>query len=233
MNMVTIDKVKDWLLVLSDIYSENREYLTDLDSAIGDADHGINLERGFSAVRAEIERMSSGAGPGAAGAADSEVLAGTSGQTSDSFSYLFKSVSMTLIKTVGGASGALLGTFFLGISKAVKSEKEMDSRELVSVLEKGVEGIKMRGHAEEGDKTMLDTWLPALRAMEVEAVSGGSLAEILSAGLKSAEAGMNATKDMKALKGRASYLGERSIGHLDPGAVSSYLMIKAASEILR
>ncbi|MCP5515154.1 MAG: dihydroxyacetone kinase subunit L [Spirochaetales bacterium] len=221
MNMVTIDKVKDWLFALSDIYSENREYLTELDSAIGDADHGINLDRGFSAVRAEIEKMSSGGVQGAAG------------QSPDSFSSLFKTVSMTLIKTVGGASGALLGTFFLRISQAVKSEKEMDGRELVSLFEKGVEGIKMRGHAEEGDKTMLDTWLPALRAMGDAASSGGSTGEILSAGLKSAEAGMNATKDMKALKGRASYLGERSIGHLDPGAVSSCLMIKAASEILR
>ncbi|MDX9800521.1 MAG: dihydroxyacetone kinase subunit DhaL [Spirochaetia bacterium] len=225
--MVTIEKVKEWFLTLSDVYSKNREYLTDLDAAIGDADHGINLDRGFSAVRGEIEKMSSGG----TGAESGSGGAGESGYGS-SFPEFFRSVSMTLIKTIGGASGALLGTFFLEISRTVKAEKEMDGAKLVSALKAGVEGIKKRGHAQEGDKTMLDTWIPALRAMESEAASGGSVETILAAGLKNAEEGIGSTRSMIARKGRASYLGERSIGHLDPGAVSSYMMIKAAAKTL-
>ncbi len=204
--MVSCSDVKAWLLKLSEIYKENKEYLTELDSAVGDADHGINLERGFSAVKEDLEKK------------DFTLI-----------SDLLKAEAMVLIKTVGGASGPLLGTCFLQMSKTVSSDKIADGRELLNVFKAGLEGIKTRGHAVEGEKTMIDTWAPAVNAMEAAADS--SIADILEKAAKAAEKGMESTVDMIATKGRASYLGERSAGHLDPGAVSSCMMIKAAAEL--
>ncbi len=206
--MVTLGSVREWLIRLSEIYSENKNYLTDLDSAIGDADHGINLDRGFSAVRADIEK-----------------------NEYSSIRDLLKAEAMMLIKTVGGASGPLLGTFFLQMSKTVSSDDGIDGKEIVSLFRAGLEGIKMRGHAAEGEKTMIDTWSPAVSAMEEALSENCSVGEILSRGKEAAWAGMNSTIEMLATKGRASYLGERSIGHLDPGAASSFMMIKAACDL--
>ena len=206
--MVSCSDVKAWLIKLSEIYIEKKEYLTDLDSAIGDADHGINLERGFSAIKADLEK-----------------------KDYTSIKDLLKAEAMILIKTVGGASGPLLGTCFMHMSKRVSSETEMDAEEITSVFRAGLEGIKMRGHASEGEKTMIDTWSPAVGAMESSLAAGGSVSEILAKASEAAEKGMQSTVDMIARKGRASYLGERSAGHLDPGAASSCMMIKAAAEL--
>lgn len=212
--MIKCSELINWFYRLSGVYSENREYLTQLDAAIGDADHGINLDRGFTAVRTMLEQSS----PAACECAGSVPL-------------LLKNVSMTLIKTVGGASGPLYGTFFLKGSGAVGDAGEIDGKQLVEILEAGVEGIRMRGRAAEGEKTMLDALAPAVRAMKEEVHKNSSLDMVLLKGEEAAEKGMLATKEMKALKGRASYLGERSIGHIDPGAASAFLMIKAAREV--
>ena len=206
--MVSCSDVKAWLIKLSEIYREKKDYLTDLDSAIGDADHGINLERGFSAIKADLEK-----------------------KDYSSIKDLLKAEAMILIKTVGGASGPLLGTCFMHMSKIVSTENEINAEEIAALFRAGLEGIKMRGHAAEGEKTMIDTWSPAVTAMESSLAAGGSIAEILSKASEAAEKGMNSTVDMIARKGRASYLGERSAGHLDPGAASSCMMIKAAAEI--
>ncbi len=206
--MITSSDVKDWMIRLSEIFKENREYLTELDSAIGDADHGINLDRGFAAVKKDLES-----------------------REYTSVKTLLKSEAMVLIKTVGGASGPLLGTCFLQMSRSDVPENNLDGKDLAEIFKAGLEGIKTRGHAVEGEKTMIDTWSPAVKAMEASAAKGSPIEEILSEGARAAEKGMNSTIDMPAKKGRASYLGERSIGHLDPGAASSFMMIKAASEI--
>ena len=205
--MVSCSDVQAWLIKLSEIYTQKKEYLTDLDSAIGDADHGINLERGFSAIKKDIEN-----------------------KDYSTISELLKAEAMILIKTVGGASGPLLGTCFLQMSKASSSDNAADGKEIAALFRAGLDGIKMRGHAVEGEKTMIDTWSPAVSAME-EAAESGSIEDILAKGAEAAEKGMESTVDMLASKGRASYLGKRSIGHLDPGAASSFMMIKAAAEL--
>lgn len=205
--MVSCSDVKAWLSKLSEIYTDKKEYLTELDSAIGDADHGINLERGFSAIKKDLDN-----------------------KEYSSIAALLKAEAMILIKTVGGASGPLLGTCFLQMSKASVSDNAADAKEIAVLFRAGLDGIKMRGHAVEGEKTMIDTWSPAVKAME-EACEGGSVEEMLGKGAAAAEKGMKSTEDMLATKGRASYLGERSVGHIDPGAASSFMMIKAAAEL--
>jgi dihydroxyacetone kinase-like protein len=184
----------EWLDALQQVYAANKERLTELDSAIGDADHGTNMERGFTAVKTEL----------------------AAGAPADIRGILQK-VAAVLIRTVGGASGPLYGTFFLRASVAA-GDAELD---VLGFLQAGVEGVRQRGKADPGDKTMLDALLPALEAMR----SGG-----LDAAVKAAEAGMLATIPMQARKGRASYLGARSVGHQDPGATSAWLLLKTAAE---
>jgi dihydroxyacetone kinase-like protein len=193
------DQVLAWLDTLQRVYAENKERLTELDSAIGDADHGINMERGFTALKAEL----------------------TAGAPADIRGILQK-VAAVLIRTVGGASGPLYGTLFLRAAATVPAQAtEMDA---LAFFEAGIDGVRQRGKAEAGDKTMLDALLPALEAMR----NGG-----LDAAVAAAESGMLATIPMQARKGRASYLGARSIGHQDPGATSAWLMIKTAAEAWR
>ena len=196
------DKVLAWIAALQQVYAANRERLTELDSAIGDADHGINMDRGFTAVAAEI-----GANPPA------------------DIRTILQQTASILIRTVGGASGPLYGTFFLRAAAAVGGKTELQPADLTAVLRAGIDGVRQRGRAEPGDKTMLDALLPALSAME----QGANL----RSGAAAAEAGMLATIPMQARKGRASYLGARSIGHQDPGATSAYLLLKTAAEIWR
>jgi len=186
-----------WLDALQRVYTENKERLTELDSAIGDADHGTNMERGFTAVKAEL------------GAAAPPDIRG-----------ILQEVAKVLIKTVGGSSGPLYGTFFLR-GAAAAGDTGLD---VVAFFQAGIEGVRQRGKAEPGDKTMLDALLPALEAMG----DGG-----LDAAAAAAEQGMLATIPMPARKGRASYLGARSIGHQDPGATSAWLLIKTAAETWR
>jgi phosphoenolpyruvate---glycerone phosphotransferase subunit DhaL len=191
-----------WLEALQQVYAENRERLTELDSAIGDADHGINMDRGFSAVKAEL-----------AAHPPADIRA------------ILQSVAAALIRHVGGAAGPLYGTFFLRAAAVCAGKTELDAAGVAALFQAGVEGVVERGKAAAGDKTMLDALLPALEAMR----RGGSMAEMLDRATAAAEQGMLATIPMQARKGRASYLGARSIGHQDPGATSSYLLLKAAA----
>ncbi|MCB0175165.1 MAG: dihydroxyacetone kinase subunit L [Anaerolineae bacterium] len=205
---VSRDNLLAWIEALQQVYSENKEYLTKLDSAIGDADHGINMNRGFTAVKAELEK-----------------------NPPDNISNALKTVAMTLIKTVGGASGPLYGTFFLRASTAVTGKETLEPADVVALFETGFSGIIQRGKAEVGDKTMVDAWTPAIAAMNEALTNGATIQEILNKGTGAAEEGMKNTIPLQARKGRASYLGERSIGHQDPGATSTYLMLKQAAEL--
>ena len=203
-------EVLKWLEVLQQVYAENRQWLTELDSAIGDADHGINMDRGFTAVKAEL-----------AAHPPSDIRS------------VFQSVATVLISHVGGAAGPLYGTFFLRAAAACAGKTEIEAADMVALFHAGIEGVAQRGKAVAGDKTMLDALLPALDAMRKRLEDGCGLAEILDTGAAAAQAGMLATVPMQARKGRASYLGARSIGHQDPGATSSYLLLKAAADTWR
>lgn len=205
---VSRDDLLTWIEALQQVYSENKEYLTKLDAAIGDADHGINMNRGFTAVKTELENSSP-----------------------DNIANALKTVAMTLIKKVGGASGPLYGTFFLRASTAVTGKEQLESAAVVSMFESGFSGIIQRGKAEVGDKTMVDAWSPALQAMNEALDNGADLQTILQKGASAAEEGMKNTIPIQAKKGRASYLGERSKGHQDPGATSTYLMLQKAAEL--
>jgi len=196
-----------WLADLQCIYADNRDRLTELDSAIGDADHGINMERGFTAVRNELA-----ANPPADIAA------------------IFQTVATVLIRTVGGAAGPLYGTFFLRAAAACAGKTQLETADVVAMFQAGIEGLQQRGKAVPQDKTMVDALLPALDAMKKE---GAGLARVLEAATAAAEAGMLSTIPMQARKGRASYLGARSIGHQDPGATSAYLLLKTAASAWR
>jgi phosphoenolpyruvate---glycerone phosphotransferase subunit DhaL len=199
-----------WLDALQKVFNENRQQLTDLDSAVGDGDFGISLDRGFTAVQAELT-----AKPPA------DVRA------------VFQSVATVLIKTMGGSSGPLLGTFFLRAAGTCADKSELAPADVVTLFQAGVEGLQQRGKAALGDKTMMDAWLPAVDAMRSALESGSGLTEILKRAAAAAEAGMRATINMQARKGRGSYLGERSVGHQDPGATATYLLFKAAAEVWR
>ena len=203
-------EVLKWLEVLQQVYAENRQWLTELDSAIGDADHGINMDRGFTAVKAEL-----------AAHPPSDIRA------------VFESVATVLIRSVGGAAGPLYGTFFLRAAAACAGRTEIEAADAVALFQAGIEGVQQRGRAAAGDKTMLDALLPALDAMRKGLEDGCGLAAVLDAGAAAAQAGMTATVPMQARKGRASYLGARRIGHQDPGATSSYLLLKAAADMWR
>jgi dihydroxyacetone kinase-like protein len=203
-------EVLKWLEALQQVYAGNRQQLTELDSAIGDADHGINMDRGFTAVKAELA-----AHPPA------------------DIRSVFQNVATVLIRQVGGAAGPLYGTFFLRAAAACAGKTEIEAADVVALFQAGIEGVGQRGKAVAGDKTMLDALLPALDAMRKGLENGGSLTAILDAGAAAAQAGMLGTIPMQARKGRASYLGARSIGHQDPGATSSYLLLQAAADTWR
>ncbi|MDK2924412.1 MAG: phosphoenolpyruvate---glycerone phosphotransferase subunit DhaL [Bacillota bacterium] len=188
---------------------ENKAFLTELDSAIGDADHGINMAKGFHAVEEKLPDL-----------------------TGKDAGTILKTVGMTLVSTVGGAAGPLYGTAFMRAGMAVGSKEVLDARDLVQALEAAIQGIKQRGKAERGDKTMIDALEPAYEAIEKEIAAGKEAGAALAAGVAAAEAGVEYTKGIIARKGRASYLGERSIGHQDPGATSSYLILKTMAEFL-
>jgi phosphoenolpyruvate---glycerone phosphotransferase subunit DhaL len=196
-----------WLAGFHTRVTENRTYLTELDSAIGDADHGANMTRGMSAVM--------------------EKVGATPVTTVDA---LFTAVGMTLVSSVGGASGPLYGTFFLRLGKSAGAVAECDATALAAALRAGFEGVIARGKAEPGDKTMVDAMGPALEAMDAAIASGASLAEATAAAREAAATGRDATEPLVARKGRASYLGERSAGHLDPGATSTALLFDALAE---
>ena len=194
-----------WIELSAADVAEQRDYLVDLDRAIGDGDHGENMDRGFKAA---VEALGQ-----AQPASVAEVL---------------KTVAKTLMSTVGGAAGPLYGTAFLRASKAA-GDGDLDGAGVAAVIAGALDGIQARGKATTGEKTMVDAWTPALEAARAAAESGSDPAAVLEAAATAAEAGAAATEPLRATKGRASYLGERSIGHLDPGAVSTSLILRAAA----
>jgi dihydroxyacetone kinase-like protein len=202
---VTAEQVRNWIRRFADVMAENRMDLVRLDSAIGDGDHGTNMDRG---MKKALERLD-GTQPGDIGAD-------------------LKTVGMALVSSVGGAAGPLYGTLFLQMGMAAAGKDELDLDGWTAAVEAGVKGLQARGKAEPGDKTMVDAWLPALDALR----EGGELGEALGRSADAAEDGMKATIPMEARKGRASYLGPRSVGHQDPGATSSAMLLRAAAETL-
>jgi dihydroxyacetone kinase-like protein len=196
--------VLGWLRRSADVLHQQRQALTDLDAAIGDADHGTNMDRGFTVV---IERLP--------GVADKDI--GT----------ILKTVGMALVSTVGGASGPLYGTAFLRAGAALADKEELQPDDLVAGVAAAVEGIMQRGRAQAGEKTMVDVLVPALAALQGAVQAGKTIPEALRVMDAAAQAAVPLTIPMLATKGRASYLGERSIGHQDPGATSSALLIHA------
>lgn len=192
------------------VLQENAEQLTRLDQAIGDGDHGTNMLRGFNAVLPKVEA-----------------------QAGQPMAALFKTTAMTLISTVGGAAGPLYGTAFLRASTALDGATEIGPPEVVAAFTAALEGVQARGKATTGEKTMVDALSPAVDALREAVEAGASLSEALDRAAAAAHAGMEATVPMEATKGRASYLGERSIGHQDPGATSTYLIVQAIADTVR
>jgi dihydroxyacetone kinase-like protein len=198
-----------WLERVADVLHENASYLTQLDSSIGDADHGANMDRGFKAVRDKFP-----------------------GMASMDISTQLKTVGMTLVSTVGGASGPLYGTAFLRASAAAGGKPDLSSADIVALLEAFLGGIVARGRAQPGEKTMVDALTPALAAAKQALQENLPPKELATRASQAAEEGMKATIPLLATKGRASYLGERSRGHQDPGATSSWLILRSLAEIL-
>jgi dihydroxyacetone kinase-like protein len=202
---VTTEQVRNWIRRFADVVSENRMELVRLDTAIGDGDHGTNMDRG---MKKAVEKLD--------GTEPSDI--GTD----------LKAVGMALVSSVGGAAGPLYGTVFLQMGTAAAGQDELDLDGWTAAVEAGVKGVQARGKAEPGDKTMVDAWLPALDALR----EGGDIGEALERSAAAAEAGAEATIPLEARKGRASYLGPRSVGHKDPGATSSAMLLRAAAETL-
>jgi phosphoenolpyruvate---glycerone phosphotransferase subunit DhaL len=202
-------QVSDWIRAFAATIAENKEYLTELDSAIGDADHGINMNRGMQAVLGKMD---------AAESAD--------------VGALLKTVGMTLVSTVGGAGGPLYGTLFLQMGTSATGKSELSGDDWADALAAGVAGVQRRGKAELGDKTMIDALVPAVEAARSALADGSTLDEELRRSAEAAREGMTATIPLVARKGRASYLGERSANHQDPGATSSWLLLQTAAETL-
>lgn len=208
--------VTAWLRAFAAEVAARRDELTDLDAAIGDADHGVNMDRGMQAVAAQLSAA------GEDGSREAERDGAPLGP-------LFKTAGMTLVSKVGGAAGPLYGTLFLEMGKAAAERTTLTAAEWTGVVSAGVAGVQMRGKAEAGDKTMVDALLPAAEALRAAAGSGASLPAACRAAADAAAEGMRATTPLVARKGRASYLGERSAGHQDPGATSSWLLLETAA----
>ena len=206
---ISYDEMVAWIHRFADVITERRAELTRLDTAIGDADHGTNMYRG---IRAAVERV--------------DTLDG------DDISAALKGVGMALVSKVGGAAGPLYGTMFLQMANAAGDGSEVDLAGWTQMLQAGLKGVQMRGKAEPGDKTMVDALAPAVEALERAQDDGAELSAALERSAQAAREGMEKTVPMVARKGRASYLGERSAGHQDPGATSSYLLLQAAVDAL-
>ncbi len=207
--MITTENLHAWIDALQQVYRQNKVWLTDLDAAIGDADHGINMDRGFNAAQTALADEACPADMG----------------------DLLKAVAMMLIKTVGGAAGPLYGTFFLRAAAVCAGKDGLRPADVAAMFAAGLAGIVQRGKAQPGDKTMVDALTPAVAAMQQAAADGAAMAVVLRAGVAAAQQGMEATTPMQAKKGRASYLGERSIGHQDPGATSAWLLMRTAAQV--
>jgi dihydroxyacetone kinase-like protein len=203
---ITSTEVRDWIRAYATEVAEHRAELVRLDTAIGDGDHGTNMDRG---MRKAVEKVD-----------------GTAG---DDIGALLKAVGMALVSSVGGAAGPLYGTLFLQMGTASTGREELDLAGWTAALEAGVKGVQARGKAEPGDKTMVDALVPALEALRVAGGQGSGLADALRRSADAAEEGMRATIPLEARRGRASYLGPRSVGHQDPGATSTQLLLEVAA----
>ncbi|MBP3852638.1 MAG: dihydroxyacetone kinase subunit L [Erysipelotrichaceae bacterium] len=201
--MTDTKKLIQLLYSISDTIVENAQFLTDLDAAIGDSDHGINLARGFKKVETELPALED--------------------KTIDA---VLKKTGMVLVSTVGGASGPLYGTAFMKAGAVVKGKSEIDINDFLAIMDAAIGGVQLRGKAVEGEKTMLDAMIPANNAMKKAFDDGKDVHSVLQAGVEAADKGVEYTKSIIATKGRASYLGERSIGHQDPGATSFTILLK-------
>ncbi|WP_421902613.1 dihydroxyacetone kinase subunit DhaL [Maridesulfovibrio sp.] len=199
----------EWLGKLNEVYADKKEYLTELDAAIGDADHGINMNRGFGKVMEKLPTVEA-----------------------KDIGTILKTVGMTLMSSVGGASGPLYGTFWMKGGMLMGGKEELNSEDFAKVIEAGVEGILQRGRPDLGDKTMYDLWAPVLEMVKEKAGNGDDVLAIVEAALPVGEKALADTIPLQAKKGRASYLGERSIGHQDPGATSSFYMLETLKEVL-
>jgi phosphoenolpyruvate---glycerone phosphotransferase subunit DhaL len=204
---VDVALARAWIAAIASAVAEQADYLTQLDSAIGDADHGVNLHRGFTAVMTALD-----------------------GFEASTVGDVFVKTGSTLVSRVGGAAGPLYGTAFRSIGKALP-EPTADAATLGGALKAGLEGLQKLGAAVPGDKTIVDAYAPAVAAYDKELAGGGDLAAAASAAARAAADGMRATTAMQARKGRASYLGPRSVGHQDPGATSTWLIFRALAEV--
>jgi phosphoenolpyruvate---glycerone phosphotransferase subunit DhaL len=204
---LSYEDVLAWVKAYASTIAENKEHLTRLDSAIGDADHGINMHRGMSAALAKLDGLENG-----------------------DVGTLLKTVGMALISSVGGAGGPLYGTLFLQMGTATAGKSELEPDDWRAALEAALAGVQMRGKAEPGDKTMVDALMPGKDGLAEALSEGAAFADALRRSAAAAEEGMRATVPLVARKGRASYLGERSAGHQDPGATSTYLLLKTAAD---
>ena len=207
--MFSVAQAVAWVRSTASVIEDNAAALTRLDAAIGDGDHGTNMNRGFKAA---VQRLD--------------------GLEAEDFSGLFKAVGMALIGKVGGASGPLYGSLFLGMAKELGDVGEVEDQRLAAALRAGYDSVVARGKAQLEDKTMLDAWHPALVTLDDALAGGKELGPALDEAAASAEAGMKATIPMIARKGRASYLGERSRDHQDPGATSTHLILKTLADVV-
>lgn len=205
---LTKQQVVDWLMRCGEVFTQQRDFLTRLDTEIGDADHGLNMNRGFNKV---VEKLPS--------VADKDI------------GFILKNTGMTLLSSVGGASGPLFGTFFIRAAQAANAKQSLDLAELHQLMQGGVDGVVMRGKAEPGDKTMCDAWWAVVDSLGQSVEQQLGVAEALQRASERAEQAVESTITMQARKGRASYLGERSIGHQDPGATSVMLMMKTLAAV--
>ncbi|MBR3312180.1 MAG: dihydroxyacetone kinase subunit L [Solobacterium sp.] len=188
---------------------ENKDFLTELDREIGDADHGVNMSRGFTAVEEKVP------------------------QDEEDIGKVLKKTGMTLLSTVGGASGPLYGTAYMEAAKVLNGKTKLEADDFTAVLEAAIAGIQKRGKAVQGEKTMLDSLFPALEAYKAAIAEGKDIGAGLDAAVEAAEKGVEFTKTIRATKGRASYLGDRSIGHQDPGATSATLTLKTIRDFIK
>jgi dihydroxyacetone kinase-like protein len=207
--MVTKDQIVQWLQTVAAVLTQNKEYLTELDAAIGDADHGINMDRGFKKVMSQLPSV-----------VDKDI------------GSILKTTGMALISSVGGAGGPLYGTLFMRAGTAVDGKYQLTDEDVVVLLQAAVDGVVQRGKAQLGDKTMVDVLVPAVEAFKQAVEEESETIAALQRAVTAAEEGMKDTIPMLAKKGRASYLGERSIGHQDPGATSSYLILRALFDVV-
>lgn len=206
-SQITLAQVRRWLLTYADVIDQQEATLTDLDAAIGDGDHGANMVRGLRKVRTWLQNE---------------------GAASQDLGHLLRTVAMMLISHVGGAAGPLYGAFFLRAAKDAAGQTTLTLPQFGALLQSGLEGVQQRGKAQPGEKTMLDTLQPATAALVAAAAAEADLPTALQAARQAAETGMAATIPMEAAKGRASYLGSRSVGHQDPGATSAYYLFETA-----